>query len=130
MPVVNRRTYRQIATTLALALILFGQGVTALAQQPQRQGERRMSHEDRARLREDLGSARRDMYKGQRERPREQRPDDARRLSPEERDRLRRDLEDANRACRDAVDSNGRVSVCGGSRAVRKMRAICGETDG
>lgn len=98
MPVVNRHMYRQVATALALVLILFGQGVTVLAQQSQRQGERRMSHEDRARLREDLGSARRDMYnKGPRERPREQRPEDARRLSPEERDRLRRDLEDANR---------------------------------
>jgi hypothetical protein len=80
-----------------MALLLFGQAVTALAQAPQRQGERRMSHEDRARLREDLGSARRDMYKGQRPGPREQRVDEARRLSPEEHDRLRRDLEDANR---------------------------------
>ena len=44
-----------------------------------------------------LGSARRDMYKGQRDNPREQRAGDGRRLSPDERDRLRRDLEDANR---------------------------------
>ena len=86
---------------VALALLLAGQGLTVFAQPPQRPGGRGMSHEDRARLREDLGLARRDMYKDQqRERMRErrtQRAGEGRRLSPEERDRLRRDLEDANR---------------------------------
>ena len=98
MPIVNRRRILQIAATAAVALPLFGQGLAALAQQqqPQRQGAGRMSQEDRARLREDLGSARREMYKGQ-QRQSPQPAGDVRRLSPEERDRLRRDLEDANR---------------------------------
>ena len=94
---VNRPGIRRTATAVAMALLLAGQGASVFAQQPQRHGERRMSQEDRARCREDLGTARRDMYKGQQERPREQRVDPGRRLSPDERDRLRRDLEDANR---------------------------------
>lgn len=98
MPIVNRRRILLIAATAAVALPLFGQSLAAFAQQPQpqRQGAGRMSQEDRARLREDLGSARREMYKGQRGAgapPGGQ----GRQLSPEERERLRRDLEDANR---------------------------------
>ena len=93
--------WRRLAALVALALLLAGQGLTASAQSQHRSGGGRMSHEDRARLREDLGSARRDMYRDQRgERMREQRiqrPGEGRRLSPDERDRLRRDLEDANR---------------------------------
>ncbi len=63
----------------------------------QGQAQRRMDRDERARLREDLDSARRDVYRD-RERGRERYREDRReRLSPQDRERIRRDIQDANR---------------------------------
>ena len=62
-----------------------------------------MTQEDRRRLRDEVNAARGDVYKGQRERPGQNRGiepprgADPGRLSPEERGKLRRDIEDASR---------------------------------
>ena len=62
------------------------------------QGQRRMDRDERQRLREDLDSARRDVYRDRERRDRERYREDRReRLSPQERERLRRDVQDANK---------------------------------
>jgi uncharacterized membrane protein len=82
---------------LLLVLCLAATGTVAFAQnRPQGQeGRGRMSPEERQRLREDMNSARRDVYREGRPQP--QLPPAGGRMSPEEREKLRRDVIDANR---------------------------------
>lgn len=89
----------RLLASASLALVLLVAGSEALAQRPQgRDGGRQMSPEERQRLREDMHSTRRDVYRdGRREHAQ---PSADRRMSPEERDKLRRDVEDANRGMR------------------------------
>ncbi|MBI3371400.1 MAG: hypothetical protein HY017_06535 [Betaproteobacteria bacterium] len=101
---MNRSSHSRIARLAALVLLVSGQIPCAYAQHPHRQGPGgQMSQEDRRRLRDELNAARGDVYKGQRERPGQNRGlepvrgTDPGRLSPEERGKLRRDIEEANR---------------------------------
>ena len=79
-----------------VAASLAAGGVAAFA------GDGRMSPEERQRLRDDMNSARRDVYRGgpppqaPQGRPQHQ-PHRSDRMSPEEREKLRRDMNDANR---------------------------------
>ncbi len=71
-------------------------------------GDGRMSPEERQRLRDDMNSARRDVYRGgpppqqapqqaPQGRPQHHQNQQGGRMSPEEREKLRRDMNDANR---------------------------------
>lgn len=104
MPNVIGFSHCRTAALVALILLLAGQIAPAFAQHPHRQGPGgQMTQEDRRRLRDEVNAARGDVYKGQRERPGQNRGfepargADSGRLSPEERGRLRRDIEEANR---------------------------------
>lgn len=83
----------------ALAVLVTACG-DALAQRPPGPGgggERRMSHEERERMREDMNRTRRDVYHGGHER---QAPPGGNRMSDAEREKLRRDVDEANRGMR------------------------------
>lgn len=81
---------RRAILQLVLAAALAAAGGSALAQGRWR--ERPLSPQEREQLREQVDSARRDVYRQQRE-ERQQ----ARQLTPEQREQLRRDIQDANR---------------------------------
>lgn len=88
---------RRSLLALLLGAALAGASGTALAQH-----RRSMDPQERERLREDLDSARRDLYRGQgqgqhRERGREQDRGRGGRMTPAQREQLRRDIMDANR---------------------------------
>ena len=93
-----------LPVVLSIALALCAGGGPALGQTRQHgpgaaPGAAHMSPEERQRLREDMHSARRDVYRdGQRQD--RQLPPAGGRLSPSEREKLRRDVEDANRGMR------------------------------
>jgi uncharacterized membrane protein len=81
-----------------LLLLCLAAGTTgSFAQQkpPGPDGRDRMSPAERQRLRDDMHSARRDVYRDGRPQP--QLPPAGGRMSPEEREKLRRDVIDANR---------------------------------
>lgn len=87
---------RRSLLVLLLGAALAGASGTALAQR-----RRSLNPQERERLREDLDSARRDVYRGQgRAREREQGRGRGGRMTPAERERLRRDIMDANRNLR------------------------------
>jgi hypothetical protein len=87
---------RRSLLVLLLGAALAGASGTALAQQ-----RRSMDPQERERLREDLNSARRDLYRGRDwERGRAQGRDRGGRMTPAEREQLRRDIMDANRSLR------------------------------
>lgn len=72
----------------------------ALAQRPSGPGggdDRRMSHQERERMREEMNRTRRDVYHGGHER---QMPPGGNRMSDAEREKLRRDVDEANRGMR------------------------------
>ncbi len=81
---------RRATLQLVLAAALAAASAGALAQGRWR--ERPLSPQEREQLREQVDSARRDVYRQRRE---ERAP--ARQLTPEQRERLRRDIQDANR---------------------------------
>jgi hypothetical protein len=81
---------RRAILRLVLAAVLAAAGGSALAQGRWR--ERPLSPQEREQLREQVESARRDVYRQRRE-ERER----ARRLTPQQREQLRRDIQDANR---------------------------------
>ena len=82
---------RRATLVLALAAALAATSGRALAQ-GRGWREHPMTPQERERLREQVDSARRDVYRQQRdERAR------ARQLTPEQREQLRRDIQDANR---------------------------------
>jgi len=107
---MNRRT---VLVGIVLAIALGAAARPALAEHARFQGgarfealrgilqvqaQRRMDRNERQRLREDLDSARRDVYRDRERRDREGYREDRReRLSPQDRERLRRDVQDANR---------------------------------
>jgi len=87
---------RRALVALLLGAFLAGASGTVLAQRG-----RGLNPQERERLREDLNSARRDVYRGQgREREREQDRGRGGRMTPAEREQLRRDIMDANRSLR------------------------------
>ncbi len=87
---------RRSLVALLIGAALAGAAGNALAQ---RRGY--LTPEERERLRQDLNSARRDLYRNNRGQPPQQLPPPERRpggrMSPEEREQLRRDIMDANR---------------------------------
>ena len=93
-------SWSRLFRRMLLALVLGAGSANALAQPRQHgQGGAHMSPEERQRLREDMHSTRRDVYKdGQRHR--QQLPPAGGRMSQAEREKLRRDVEDANRGMR------------------------------
>ncbi len=88
---------RPLLPRLVLALCLAAGSASAFAQHRQHGpgGPDRMSPEERRRLRDDVHSARREVYRDGRPQP--QLPPAGGRMSPEEREKLRRDVMDANR---------------------------------
>jgi hypothetical protein len=100
---------RQLLVHAVLALALVAASAPSFAQYRDR-GDRRMSGEERQRLRDDMHSARRDAYRDPRQfDPRDPRqrgysgypppppPPPGYRMSPEDREQLRRDMYEANR---------------------------------
>jgi hypothetical protein len=82
----------RVILALALSLVVSG----AVAQRGERErgerpdgGDRRMSQEERQRMRDDM----RDAYRNRQDRPQKTRQP----MSPEQREQLRRDIQDANR---------------------------------
>lgn len=91
---------QRILGRLVLAIALGAGAAQALAQhRPQGPGGGHMSREEREKLREDMHSTRRDVYRDGQRHP-QQLPPAGGRMSQEERDKLRRDVEDANRGMR------------------------------
>jgi len=90
---------RRSLVALLIGAALAGAAGNALAQ---RRGY--LTPEERERLRQDLNSARRDLYRNNRgPQPQQPPPPERRqggRMSPEEREQLRRDIMDANRNMR------------------------------
>ncbi len=82
---------RRATLQLVLAAALAAASASVLAQE-RGWREHPMSPQERERLREQVDSARRDVYRQRRE---ERSP--ARQLTPEQREQLRRDIQDANR---------------------------------
>ncbi|MSQ53874.1 MAG: hypothetical protein EXR31_00750 [Betaproteobacteria bacterium] len=82
---------------LIFALCLAAGSASAFAQHRQQgqDGSDRMSPQERQRLRDDMHSARRDVYRDNRPQP--PLPPAGGRMSEEEREKLRRDVIDANR---------------------------------
>jgi len=88
----------------SLVALLIGAALAGAAGDAAAQRRGYLTPEERERLREDLNSARRDLYRNRGGQPPQQMPPPERRqggrMSPEEREQLRRDIMDANRNMR------------------------------
>jgi hypothetical protein len=98
---------RLLLVRAVVALALVAASAPSFAQYRERDrgygGDRRMSREERQRLRDDMHSTRRDAYRDPRQReytaypPPPPPPPGGYRMSPEDREQLRRDMYEANR---------------------------------
>lgn len=93
---------RRILIGLVLACVTAVPAAPSIARERDRDrgGDGRMSREERQRLRDDMQSTRRDVYRDERRQPSyypPPPPPPGQRMSPQDREQLRRDMYDANR---------------------------------